>query len=1078
MSERAVHLLGPVRVGWDGGEPPRFRSQRTMALLGYLAAERRPVARDALATLLWPDVGLSKAKANLRRELHNLGKVLPGCWQTDRQTVRFTPGEDVRVDVYEVLGLEEAERWAEAADLVRGDFLEGVSLDDNLEFETWLFGERERWRQRVQRILSEAIVEEEQSGDHDEALRFARRLLQLMPWHEQTHGQVMILLARQGRRGAALRQYKRCKATMLEELGVDVSAETQVLYEQIRDAPARRPALHRDTMPLVGRRRAWAQLQGAWHMANQHGPHFALLSGEAGIGKTRLAEELLAWAESEEIAATATRSFAVEGQLAYAPVIGWLRTRLIQRAISYLEEVWLTELARLLPELLVERPALPQPEPLAESWQRQRLFEAIARAVLAAGQPLLLFVDDLHWSDDQTLDWLHYLLRFDPQAKLLVVGAMRPEEVVEDHRLLPLFTALRGSGQLTDVDLVRLNEAETAALAGHVTGRELETSEKATLYRETEGNPLFIVEALRADLAEVQSPSFHLQRSAFARSMRADDALPSLSPKVQAVIERRLNQLSAGAREVAEVGAVIGREFSFDVVARASDQDEGAVVEALDELWQRRIVRERDDVYDFSHDKIREVAAGRLSPARRRFTHNRVAQAMEAVSARPVAELAADLARHYTAAGETEKAVAYRLAAGKRALALSAHHEAIRHLQQGLVLLETLPKTTDRDQTELSFRLALSSVLVPQKGYTAPEVREVYDQAAALAGQLGEESRLVPVLYGLGQYYTLRGEWRTARTLAERCLHLAQQSQYPGDLMLAHGLLGFTLSYMGDPARALEHLKRSLMQYEQRPASPAAGTDLGVLCRCHVALTLWALGYPEQSLAEMDGALKLARDLSHPYSLAAALTHAGGLSMLRQEPQRTHVYQEKASALCTKHEFPYWQAYSRMLQGWALAKQGSVTKGLAEAQRGQKTFTALGANTVPYTYPLLAQIYASAGDVAEGLRVVDGAVAGAANTGLRCLESMALRIKGDLLWLGGAAPDEIEACYQQAIDIARNQGARSFELQATINLCRLWQQQRRQAEARRLLTGIYGRFSEGFDTPDLKAAGALLELSA
>ena len=287
MYERTVRLLGPVMVVWEGGEPPRFRSQRTMALLGYLAAEDRPISRAALAALFWPDEDVSTGKANLRRELHNLANILPGCWQTDRQTVRFAPGAETRVDAYALRRLDEAADWAAAAERVRGDFLEGVLLEDNLQFETWLLGERERWRQRAERVLSEAIDEAEQSGDHDEALRFARRFLQLLPWHEETHRTAMRLLALNGQRGAALRQYERCQAFLQEELGVDVSAETRALYERIRKSPTF--ALHNipaPTTPLIGRE---AEVALLYEWLAEDAVRLITITGTGGIGKTRLA---------------------------------------------------------------------------------------------------------------------------------------------------------------------------------------------------------------------------------------------------------------------------------------------------------------------------------------------------------------------------------------------------------------------------------------------------------------------------------------------------------------------------------------------------------------------------------------------------------------------------------------------------------------------------------------------------------------------------------------------------------------------------------------------------------------------
>ncbi len=295
MNKYTVHLLGPAQAAWQDGESPRFRSQRTMAILGYLAVEQRPVARDALAALFWPDEAQSTGKANLRRELHNLGNILPGCWQTDRQTVVFMPGAETRVDVHELLRLEEAGQWLAAAELVRGDFLEGVRLEENLEFETWLLGERERWRQHAERLLSRAVEEQARAGRDAEALRLARQLLQLMPWHEETHRRVMILLAQQGQRSAALRQYEQCRALLQEMLGVDVSDDTRAVYERIRDpAPFALHNIPAPTTPLIGREKELGLLN-RW-LADDD-VRLITIMGPGGMGKTRLmlalAQELL-----------------------------------------------------------------------------------------------------------------------------------------------------------------------------------------------------------------------------------------------------------------------------------------------------------------------------------------------------------------------------------------------------------------------------------------------------------------------------------------------------------------------------------------------------------------------------------------------------------------------------------------------------------------------------------------------------------------------------------------------------------------------------------------------------------------
>ena len=295
MRRQSVCLLGPAHVTWETGEPPRFRSQRTVALLGYLVVEGRLVAREALATLFWPDDSAAKGKANLRRELHNLTNILPGCWVTDYKTVLFSPGTATSIDVYDLLQLEETEKWVEAANLLGGDFLEGVYLEDNLEFETWLLGERERWRQRADRVFRRAMAVQVAAGDNAAALAFARRVLQRRPWHEEMHRKVMLLLAQEGETGAALKQYQTCKQVLREELGVDVSAETQVLYERIRaPSPFTLHNIPASTAPLVGREEELALLHG-W--LEDENVRLITITGAGGMGKTRLmlalAEELL-----------------------------------------------------------------------------------------------------------------------------------------------------------------------------------------------------------------------------------------------------------------------------------------------------------------------------------------------------------------------------------------------------------------------------------------------------------------------------------------------------------------------------------------------------------------------------------------------------------------------------------------------------------------------------------------------------------------------------------------------------------------------------------------------------------------
>lgn len=455
-------------------------------------------------------------------------------------------------------------------------------------------------------------------------------------------------------------------------------------HEQVRKGPV-------PSTPLVGRKLEWAQLQAAWQSAAAGQPQLLVLSGEAGIGKTRLAEELLVEVSWQGIATASARCYAAEGELAYTPVAAWLRAEALHRSLVVLAGVWLTEVARLMPELLVERPALPPPGLLTEGWQRQRWFEALARAILAGHRPVLLLLDDMQWCDQETLTFLHYLLRFDPQERLLIVGTLRSEELVASHSLESLLVALRRDHQVTEIALKPFDAAETAMLAGYVTGRNLSQALAANLYQATEGNPLFVVESLRMGVGEQEG----LEHQPSDQSI----ALPSvvLPSTVQAVIAARFEQLSSTARELASIAAVIGRAFSFDVLKRASGSEEDVLVQGLDELWQRRIIREQGtESYDFSHDKLREGAYAGLSRARRRLLHRRVAEALEAVYADDADALntvSGQIAVHYEHGGVVERAIRYYRQAAEAARQVYANAEAIASYKRALALLEATPRS-------------------------------------------------------------------------------------------------------------------------------------------------------------------------------------------------------------------------------------------------------------------------------------------------------------------------------------------------------------------------------------------------
>lgn len=693
---------------------------RLQALLSYLLIHRAaPQAREHLAFLFWPDTSEAQALTNLRNLLHKLRQALPTPERfllIDARSVQWRPDAPYTLDVatfeQAVAQATTCVDLARASDLYHGELLPGC-------YEDWILPERERLRQLALDLLERLITLLEAQRDYRAAISYSQRLLQLEPFNEALYRRLMSLYAANADRAGALRVYQRCVAMLQAEFAAEPAVATQELYQRLQNpaAPPSPPTTHApEQPPLIGRTAEWQTLLQAWSGVSHGKAHCLLVTGEAGIGKTRLAKELVTWVERQGYSAVTAHCYAAEGALAYAPVLTWLRSAPIYKKLPTVEPIWLTEVARLLPELLTAQPHLPPPGPTTAGWQRQRFFEALARALLHGQQPLLLLIDDLQWCDRETLEWLHYLLHFAqvhlaPEARhttqgyghLLLLGTVRSEAVAENHPLQTLLLTLRRNDQVTELPLGPLNQAQTTALANAIITQTLTPEQGAYLYQETEGNPLFVVEAVRADMArgEVGVKRSGGEREWGSAGRNTPTPLPphplTLSPKIHAILHARLAELSPPTRQLAGLAATIGRAFPFAVLAKASKQEEEALVCALDELCQRQIIREQSaDTYDFTHDKLREATYNSLSAARRHLYHKQVAGALEAVyrnangaaGKQTLDMVSGQIATHYELAGDYSKAIHYYQKAAETAHQISANGEAVRAYRRALALAE------------------------------------------------------------------------------------------------------------------------------------------------------------------------------------------------------------------------------------------------------------------------------------------------------------------------------------------------------------------------------------------------------
>ncbi|MFN8495745.1 MAG: BTAD domain-containing putative transcriptional regulator [Caldilineaceae bacterium] len=1094
-----IQLLGEFRLIYGDKLVSEVNTPRLQALLAYLILHRAaPQSRQQVAFRFWPDSGDAQARTNLRNALHQLRNALPEAeqfLQVDASTIQWRP------DASYTLDLALFEQALQTAQTAPNPTAKRGALESAIQqyqgdlfpscYEDWILLEREQWQRAYTNALEALITLLESQRDYRMALDYAQRLLQFDPLREATYSQLMQLHALAGDRAAALRVYHTCATTLVNELGVEPSPTTHALYEQLLnlEAPPPTTAPLRNSTPLIGRDPAWLALQEAWRQAQRNQPSFVLVAGEAGIGKTRLVEALLEWAARQGIATAMAHCYAVGGRLAYAPVQEWLRAPIFRRAWQTLDEVWRREVARLAPDLVEQ--ATPPPAGFTETWQRQRLFEALARLFFQNDAPLLLTIDDIQWCDSDTLEWLQYLIHFSrttgaqyKKARLLLVGTLRREELTANHPLLPFLRQLGYANQLHEIELTRLTLQETAQLAANFLGHAVEPAFVERLYAETEGNPLFVVETMRAEegsggVGEWGSGGVEVI------SLPLSHSPTPLPPKVQALIKARLEQLSSRAYALVCVAAVIGRAFAVDILAQAGDSDEDSLVQGLDELWQQHIVREQGmDMYNFSHDKLREVAYTSLSPIRRRYLHRRVAQALEALRTGQLDAVSDQIATHYEQAGLAAQAIAYYQRAAQAAHRMSALQEAIAHLTQALTLLPSLPDNTERAAQELAIHVALGPLLLATKGYAAPEVEQAFHRAWELCRRLQPQSveatpERFQVLWGLGRFYMVKPELPKALEASQQLLALAQSAEEPDLLLEAFCSLGTHLFHLVDLPAARAYLEQSLALYDptqHRSHALSYGQDPGVVASAYLAWTLWCLGYPAQALAQTQTALTLAQKIDHPYSLVIATTYASVQYHFLHDVARCRAHAEAAIALATQYGFTLWLSMATFLRGWTLTVEGDFDNGFADMQQSIDLFRSTGAELgAAYFAALLAEAFGRTGQAEVGLLALGGAFELLERTQDRWCEAEMYRLQGEL-YLQTDAPDEAETSFQTAITVARQQQARLWELRATVSLVRLWQQQGKGTEARVLLAAIVDWFREGAELPDLVAARTLLDL--
>jgi len=1011
MSILRIHLLGDFRLLWGDELLPGFYYPRQQAFLAFLLLHRQaPQPRHHLAFTFWPDSSEEQAHTNLRNLLFKVRKVLP---EPDRflaitpQTVQWRPDSPYLLDVAEFEAASSAASTVteleRAISLYGGELLPGC-------YDDWVWPVRERLRHMAMALLERQVNRLEAERNWRAAIAQANRALLFDPLNEAIYRTLIRLHAVDGDRAGALHVYHTCVQRLREELGVDPDAATEEIYQRLlcMEATASASVGATPTASLVGRQTEWERMLDAWRNAESGAPHLLLLAGEAGIGKTRLADELCIWVRRQGRAVASARCYAAEGALPYAPVAAWLRSPALQSRLKALNAVWLREVARVAPELMVGQQTPPDRDAPVDRRQRQHLFEALARTMTAQREPLLLFLDDLHWCDQDTLEWLHFLLRFDAGAPLLVLGTLRSEEVLPDHPVHVLLLALRQQGQLAEQPLDRLDAPTTAQLAAHLTQQPLTVQQNAYLYRATEGNPLFIVEMMRAGLNPDEN------------ALIADIPTPGwepapLPPRVQAVLATRLGKLSRPARELAGLAAAIGREFSLPVLAAAGVTPDSALVANLDELCERHIIQEHGlATYDFTHDRLREAAYTSLSAVRRRLLHRHIAQALKTVYPDALDALCGQLANHYELGGEYAQAALHYQRAAQMAQRVYAHTDAIRYDRRALALMEGPAAPSPELAASLYEHLGDTLHFTGQYDEARAALQHAANQTAA--GQWLDPARLLSKIGNTWREQYRYEEAQDCYAAAIDALERAPTERSPAwwqawiatslEINLVYYWQGRVdesdalrlrlqpiITEYGTPAqRAVFFQELAWIEFRRNRsiATPAivalaeaalaaqleAGNHAGIPAAYFATgfLRLWS-GAAQDAQAPLQSALQLAEQSGDISLQARALTYLTVANRQLRQVEATHQLAARSLEIATAAHMPEYGATARANLAWLAWLEGDAPRARELAQKALSLWQQLPAGhaSAPFQWLALWPLLAMALDAAEGALAIDAA---------------------------------------------------------------------------------------------------------
>ena len=893
------------------------------------------------------------------------------------------------------------------------------------------------------------------------------------------------------------------KDSRLRPTAVEVETALVEFGGRGSSAESHAPLLRPRERHTVGRDKAHAELHQAIASVIAGKGLLACVPGEPGMGKTTLVEEFLSDLRAGGQSCVIARGRCSErlaGTEAYLPWLealdGLLRgadgqartsvfsTESIVQTTKRLAPTWYAQAMPLQPDdssverLLAERAASQE--------RMKREFVSLLEEVTQR-RPLVLFFDDLHWADVSTIDLLAYLASKFDSLRVLVIATYRPSDLLlAKHPFLQVRPDLLGRGLCRDIDLEFLSRSEIEKyLALEFPEHRFPSELPELIHSKTEGNPLFMADLVRY-LRDRKVIAAQDGRWVLAQSLSSIER--DLPESVRGMIERKIAQLGEDDRRLLVAASVQGYEFDSTIVAKALDLDPADIEERLETLERVyalvRFVAEKEFPgrvltlrYRFVHVLYQNALYASLRPTRRGQLSATVAEALLDCYGKQSASVASELAFLFETARDWSRATEYYIVAANNASEEYAIQEAGTLAHRGLEMLRMLPETTDSAKQEMSLQTLVGQSVMVAKGYALPEVEQAFLRVRELSLQLNDVAQLFRAQVSLAIVCVVRAEYQRAFDQGEQCLRLAEKVGHQSMLMQSHWVIGLSQCYLGKFSDARDHFEQTIAIHDAARMDSTASMYGAVLSRAHLSRILLYLGYPEQARQMMNEAIANAERVRLPVGVANTLALACYVEAFHHNVDKTLELAGRTAWYGEEHGLPYYAAVAVMMRGWALAMQNQEGEGIALIRQGLRSYLAIGTKQQHgYFLALLAEALRVAGREQEALDTIGEAIDVATQTYEPYYEAELYRLRGEALArVGIASPTEIESCFQRALDIARLQQAKAFELRAAVSLARLWRQQSRCDEGRTILEDVYGWFTEGLDTGDLKDARALLD---